>query len=197
MTEALQKAQQALAIKEEVLGKAHEETFALRDLCAMLHEDLDDFAAAQAVREEILRLRTDGWPPGHWQIRDAQLAADDLRERAQLSAEQRADLRGAAISCRQQIVQRRILVAQLRVLDDRDRAEQLQGRLPQVIGRQMPSTWSRRRRRTMTTVQPIPNARTAANKTSKTPMVAKSCAAGMSSLKACRPVPAITMRGKS
>lgn len=94
--EALKQAQQALPIKEEALGTTHEETFGLRELCAMLHEDLDDFAAAQAVRDEVLRLRTDSLPPGHWRIHDAQLAVDDLRRRTKLSAAERASLRQAS-----------------------------------------------------------------------------------------------------
>jgi CHAT domain-containing protein/Tfp pilus assembly protein PilF len=96
LAEALQTAQSALAIIQQVSGPDDERLLPPLELISLLYEDLGDYPAAVASRQQIVGVHAAKWRAGDWRIRDAENSLENLQGRAKLTDEQRAQLSQAA-----------------------------------------------------------------------------------------------------
>ena len=96
LREAAAAAQAMLAIEVQVYGHGSLNVATSLGRVADLHEQLEDFAAAQKDREETLAIITQLFGNDHWKAIDARLALAHCQRVSQLSGDQRRQLAEAA-----------------------------------------------------------------------------------------------------
>jgi len=92
LPEAIEVAQQVLAIEREILGKVHAEIAGTYGWIGEMQEAAEDFPAAEKSRQAALDLFTELHGVGHWRVTDARLALEHARLLAGLDNAERKEL---------------------------------------------------------------------------------------------------------
>jgi CHAT domain-containing protein len=100
---ALTAAERIAALEEEVLGETNLRAILSLERLAGWREVLERFPEAIAARRKVLRLQQRRLGKGHWQVTNARLALEHTRLLADMSTQQRADLRQAGAWNRQMV----------------------------------------------------------------------------------------------
>jgi len=93
LPQAIEVAQQVLAIEREIFGEEHAEIATTYGWIGGMQEAADDFSAAEKSRQAALDLLTKLHGTGDWHVTDARMALEQVRLSAGLDQSERKELR--------------------------------------------------------------------------------------------------------
>jgi CHAT domain-containing protein len=134
LAEAIGAAQKMLAIERRLFGDVSNDVAESLEWLAGMYQQRDDFAAATAMRRELLAIRAKLHGEKHWKTTDARLALADVERLGRMTAGQRRRLDEARRLNREEVA----LDGQGRYREAVERARQAVAICKEVLGKKHP-----------------------------------------------------------
>jgi tetratricopeptide (TPR) repeat protein/CHAT domain-containing protein len=96
LSEALDAARSMLSIELRLFGPVYLDVANTYELLAKIHEQREDWPAAEEARQKVLDIKAQLYGKDNWRAADARTSLDDVRVLQKLTSEQRRQLRQAA-----------------------------------------------------------------------------------------------------